>query len=63
MEYRSLGQTGVQVSPYALGTMNFGAMFNTCQGSWDFRRCDHRFSPPVIAGRSALIASRWARMR
>ena len=29
MEYRPLGRTGIQVSPYALGTMNFGAMFNT----------------------------------
>ena len=28
MHYRSLGRTGIQVSPYALGTMNFGTMFN-----------------------------------
>ena len=34
-----------------------------CQGSREFPRCDHENSPPVIAGRSDLIASRWARMR
>jgi hypothetical protein len=34
-----------------------------CQGSRELPRCDHGFSPPVIAGRSARIASRWARMR
>lgn len=34
-----------------------------CQGSRDFLTCDHGFSPPVIAGRSAAMASRWARMR
>ncbi|MEE6309187.1 aldo/keto reductase [Plantactinospora veratri] len=28
MKYRSLGRTGIQVSPYALGTMMFGAMGN-----------------------------------
>jgi len=28
MRYRSLGRTGIQVSPYALGTMNFGQMAN-----------------------------------
>lgn len=26
MHYRTLGRTGIQVSPYALGSMNFGAM-------------------------------------
>jgi aryl-alcohol dehydrogenase-like predicted oxidoreductase len=25
MKYRPLGRTGIQVSPYALGTMMFGA--------------------------------------
>ncbi len=25
MQYRSLGRTGIQVSPYALGAMMFGA--------------------------------------
>jgi hypothetical protein len=38
-----------------------------CQGSREFLRCDHRNSPPgdrpVRAGRSALMASRWRRMR
>jgi hypothetical protein len=34
-----------------------------CQGSREFPRCDHGNSPPVIAGRSDWIASRWARMR
>ena len=34
-----------------------------CQGSREVPRCDHGFSPPVIAGRSARMASRWARMR
>src|SRR3954470_4786242 len=29
MEYRSLGRTGVQVSPLCLGTMMFGAWGNT----------------------------------
>ncbi|UIJ34389.1 aldo/keto reductase [Allobranchiibius sp. GilTou73] len=29
MHYRSLGRTGIKVSPYALGAMNFGAMSNT----------------------------------
>jgi aryl-alcohol dehydrogenase-like predicted oxidoreductase len=28
MKYRPLGRTGIHVSPYALGTMNFGAMAN-----------------------------------
>ncbi|WP_030381045.1 MULTISPECIES: aldo/keto reductase [unclassified Streptomyces] len=28
MRYRTLGRTGIQVSPYALGTMNFGALAN-----------------------------------
>jgi aryl-alcohol dehydrogenase-like predicted oxidoreductase len=28
MQYRTLGMTGIQVSPYALGAMNFGAMAN-----------------------------------
>jgi hypothetical protein len=34
-----------------------------CQGSREFPGCDHGFSPPVIAGRRALMASRWARIR
>ena len=29
MNYRTLGRTGIQVSPYALGAMMFGAMGNT----------------------------------
>ena len=28
MRYRTLGRTGIQVSPYALGAMNSGAMSN-----------------------------------
>jgi aryl-alcohol dehydrogenase-like predicted oxidoreductase len=28
MNYRSLGRTGIKVSPYALGAMMFGAMGN-----------------------------------
>lgn len=28
MRYRTLGRTGIQVSPYALGAMNFGAVGN-----------------------------------
>ncbi len=28
MRYRTLGRTGIQVSPFALGAMNFGAMSN-----------------------------------
>jgi aryl-alcohol dehydrogenase-like predicted oxidoreductase len=28
MRYRTLGRTGIQTSPYALGAMNFGAMSN-----------------------------------
>ena len=28
MQYRTLGRTGIQVSPYALGAMMFGAMGN-----------------------------------
>ena len=38
-----------------------------CQGSWEFPRCDHGNSPPwervESAGRMALMASRWARIR
>jgi integrase len=38
-----------------------------CQGSWKFPRCDHGNSPPwervESAGRMALMASRWARIR
>jgi hypothetical protein len=38
-----------------------------CQGSREFLRCDHGNSPPagraVRAGRRALMASRWRRMR
>lgn len=37
--------------------------FERCQGSRELPTCDHGFSPPVIAGRSARIASRWARIR
>ena len=40
MRYRTLGRTGIQVSPLALGTMNFGAMFNT--GSDDGVEVVHR---------------------
>jgi aryl-alcohol dehydrogenase-like predicted oxidoreductase len=29
MRYRPLGRSGIHVSPYALGTMNFGAMANS----------------------------------
>lgn len=29
MHYRILGRTGIHVSPFALGTMNFGSLFNT----------------------------------
>jgi aryl-alcohol dehydrogenase-like predicted oxidoreductase len=29
MKYRTLGRTGIQVSPYCLGTMMFGAMGNS----------------------------------
>ncbi len=40
---------------------------SVCQGSREFPRCDHGNSPPgarpVSAGRSALMASRWRRMR
>jgi aryl-alcohol dehydrogenase-like predicted oxidoreductase len=28
MQYRRLGRSGIHVSPYALGTMNFGVMAN-----------------------------------
>ena len=28
MKYRTLGRTGIEVSPYCLGTMMFGAMGN-----------------------------------
>ncbi|MGD0706306.1 MAG: aldo/keto reductase [Trebonia sp.] len=28
MRYRTLGRTGIQISPYALGAMMFGAMGN-----------------------------------
>ena len=38
-----------------------------CQASREFPRCDHENSPPsgrpVRAGRRALMASRWRRMR
>src|SRR5450755_82444 len=38
-----------------------------CQGSREFPRCDHGNSPPwervESAGRMALMASRWARIR
>jgi len=44
MRYRTLGRTGIQVSSYALGTMNFGAMANG----------DHEDSARII--RSALDA-------
>ncbi|MDQ6729028.1 MAG: aldo/keto reductase [Actinomycetota bacterium] len=40
MHYRTLGRTGIQVSPYALGTMNFGAMLNP--GGEDSTRLVHR---------------------
>jgi aryl-alcohol dehydrogenase-like predicted oxidoreductase len=29
MKYRTLGRTGIQVSPYCLGAMMFGAMGNS----------------------------------
>lgn len=29
MQYRTLGRTGIKVSPYCLGTMMFGAFGNT----------------------------------
>jgi hypothetical protein len=29
MQYRTLGRTGIKVSPYALGAMMFGALGNT----------------------------------
>ena len=29
MKYRTLGRTGIQVSPYCLGTMMFGQAGNT----------------------------------
>jgi aryl-alcohol dehydrogenase-like predicted oxidoreductase len=29
MQYRPLGRSGIHVSPYALGAMNFGPLFNT----------------------------------
>ena len=32
MHYRPLGRTGIHVSPYALGTMNFGVMANADHG-------------------------------
>ena len=32
MQYRSLGRTGIQVSPYALGAMMFGAIGNPDHG-------------------------------
>jgi aryl-alcohol dehydrogenase-like predicted oxidoreductase len=40
MHYRTLGRTGIQVSPYALGAMNFGAMSNADQD--DAVRIIHR---------------------
>jgi hypothetical protein len=40
-----------------------GIPLYACQGSREVPSCDHGFSPPVIAGRSALMASRWARIR
>jgi hypothetical protein len=56
---------GIGANPAQAGTPgggSGGAIYN-CQGSSELLRCDHGFSPPVIAGRSARIASRWARMR
>jgi hypothetical protein len=44
----------------SVGALERGA---DCQGSRDFPGCDHENSPLVIAGLSAAIASRWARMR
>ncbi|MGW4490546.1 aldo/keto reductase [Streptomyces sp. NPDC004376] len=38
MHYHPLGRTSIQVSPYALGTMNFGAM----------ARSDHEASAVII---------------
>ena len=32
MQYRTLGRTGIQVAPYALGAMNFGAIANGDHG-------------------------------
>jgi aryl-alcohol dehydrogenase-like predicted oxidoreductase len=40
MKYRTLGRTGIQVSPYCLGTMMFGAMGNPDHG--DSIRIIHR---------------------
>jgi aryl-alcohol dehydrogenase-like predicted oxidoreductase len=40
MRFRTLGRTGIQVSPYALGAMNFGAMANPDHG--DAVRVIHR---------------------
>jgi hypothetical protein len=42
-------------------------VYHGCQGPREFPRCDHGNSPPcwgpVSAGRSALMALRWRRMR
>jgi hypothetical protein len=52
-------------SAMAIGLWRLGT--GACQGSREFPRCDHGNSPPggrpVSAGRSALMASRWRRMR
>ena len=57
--YRSLAERGFYPEDYL--------PFDHCQGSWKFPRCDHGNSPPggrpVRAGRSAVMASRWRRMR
>ena len=53
-----------QPGPYTIRVkLPSGVKLMPCQGSRELPRCDHGFSPPVIAGRSARIASRWARMR
>jgi transposase len=61
-EQRGEWQQRIQSVLYHHGCPQRGDLLN-CQGSRELPRCDHGFSPPVIAGRSARIASRWARMR
>ena len=49
MRYRTLGRTGVQVSPYALGAMTFGAMGNP----------DHDDSIRITATVEAALRTSW----
>jgi hypothetical protein len=59
MEMRTLGRTGIQVSPYCLGAMMFGQSAST-RRACDSRRRQAGPAAPVVPSRlsSALVGGR-----